>query len=201
MQDLLDGYRRFRTQRWPYAKPLYESLAHGQNPHTLVIACSDSRVEPAAIFDTDPGDLFTIRNVANLVPPFEQGDGLHGTSAAIEFAVEKLAVRKILVLGHNLCGGVAAALDTRLSADTIFLGGWIDLLAPAKDRLPHSCADRPTALEQESVRVSLERLLSFPFIAAKVARGELTLAGAVFSVADGGLVVLDQASGAFNPVV
>jgi carbonic anhydrase len=197
MQRLLDGYRAFRARRWPQERQLYEELAVGQRPEYLVIACCDSRVDPATIFDARPGELFIIRNVANLVPPFEPGAGLHGTSAAIEFAVRKLEVAHILVLGHAQCGGCAAALDHTITQDMVFLQPWVALLEPAVER----CVDAPdpqTALERESVKVSLENLRDFPFIREAMQTRGLKLEGARFGVADGRLELLDQASGAFQ---
>lgn len=197
MKKLNDGYRRFRSRRWLQMRSLYEKLAEGQSPSVAVIACCDSRTDPSAIFDAQPGELFVIRNVANLVPPYEEKEGLHGTSAAIEFAVEKLKVDTILVMGHRQCGGVAASLND--APEGVFIDGWIHLLDAAKDRLPHNCPDAQEALEQESVRVSLERLLSFPFVARAVQAGRLRLVGAVFGVADGRLLRLDAESGKFAP--
>lgn len=195
MQSLVDGYRRFRADRWPKQQALYKALSQGQKPQVLVIACCDSRVDPATIFDAAPGELFIIRNVANIVPPYEQGEGLHGTSAAIEFAVDKLNVGTILVMGHGQCGGVSAALQNSVEGSA-FLGPWIALLDEAKGRCAHE-QDPQAALERENIRVSLERLRQFPFIADRVARGALRLEGALFAVADGRLEVLDPANGAF----
>jgi carbonic anhydrase len=197
MQRLLEGYRSFRTKRWPYEKQHYEELAEGQRPEFLVIACCDSRVDPATIFDARPGELFVIRNVANLVPPYEPGAGLHGTSAAIEFAVRKLEVRTILVMGHARCGGCMAALDHTIGQDMVFLQPWVALLEPAVERCARS-DDPLTALERESVKVSLENLRAFPFIAEAIQTRGLKLEGARFGVADGRLEVLDQTTGAFQ---
>jgi len=197
MQRLLDGYRSFRAKRWPQEKQLYEELADGQSPRLLVIACCDSRVDPATIFQVRPGELFIIRNVANLVPPYEPGAGLHGTSAAIEFAVRKLEVETILVLGHARCGGCMAALDHTIGQDMVFLQPWVALLEPAIERCV-GAADPLTALERESVKVALENLRAFPFIADAIASRGLKLEGARFGVADGKLEVLDQATGAFQ---
>src|SRR5690606_11478842 len=142
-----------------------------------------------------------VRNVANLAPPCEQGAGLHGVSAAIEFAVKTLKVETILVLGHAQCGGVAAALEDRPRDPDSFLDAWISLLDPAKARIAHHQGDRRTALEYESIRVTLENLASFPFVAEAVAKRGLKLVGARYGVADGGLELLDGATGVFNPVV
>ncbi len=137
MHRLIEGYRRFRRGRWQRLRALHRKLAaEGQSPHVMVITCADSRLDPATIFDALPGELFVVRNVANLVPPYEEKEGLHGTSAAIEFAVQKLGVDTILVLGHVQCGGVAAALEpAELHAGT-FMGAWIDLLRRRKPASP-----------------------------------------------------------------
>ncbi|NDC58188.1 MAG: carbonic anhydrase [Alphaproteobacteria bacterium] len=202
MDRLLNGYRSFRAQRWPKERALYGALAEqGQSPRMLIIACSDSRVDPSAIFDAGPGELFVVRNVANLVPPYEQGEGLHGTSAAIEFAVRKLRVRTILVLGHAQCGGVAAALAETPDPDDEFIAPWIALLNPARDRCAgHSGDEAQAALEKESIRVSVERLMTFPFVKDAVARGELALEGAHFGISDGHLELLDRQHGVFVPL-
>jgi carbonic anhydrase len=199
MQALLDGYRAFRDSHWPQVRSAYARVAERQRPETLIIACSDSRVDPHTIFSAGPGELFVIRNVANLVPPFEQGEGLHGTSAAIEFAVTKLEVRTILVLGHARCGGCTAALDHTIGADTLFLAPWIRLLDPAVERVAHA-HDAQTALERESVILSLERLAAFPFIAEAMRSRGLKLAGARFGVADGRLEIYDEATKSFQDV-
>lgn len=201
MQHLIEGYRAYRERRWPELRDLHKRLAErGQAPKTLVIACSDSRVDPATIFNAGPGELFVIRNVANLAPPFEQGAGYHGVSAAIEFAVLQLKVETILVLGHAQCGGVAAALEDRPADPGSFLDAWISLLRPAMARIGAD-GDRHAALEYESIRVTLENLQSFPFVREAVQDGRLQLAGARYGVADGGLELLDAATGAFKPVV
>lgn len=197
MKRLLEGYRAFRDERWPRERALYEALAQGQAPRLLVIGCSDSRVDPATIFGAGPGELFVIRNVANLVPPFDQGEGLHGTSAAIEYAVKVLHVRTILVMGHAQCGGVQAALTGGVGEDMRFLRSWIDLLTPARlvcEALP----DTQTALERESIKVSLQRLMTFPFVRAAVEAGVLALEGARFDIADGGLELWDAATDRFT---
>jgi carbonic anhydrase len=199
MQRLLEGYRRFREERWPREQALWAALANGQTPRMLVIACSDSRVDPATIFDAGPGELFIIRNVANLVPPFKADEGLHGTSAAIEFAVVKLEVRTILVVGHASCGGVTAALSGEPVGGTMFLDQWIGLLAPARARCL-ACEGGLTQenLEREAIKVSIERLHEFPFVAERVASGAIEVIGARFAIADGGLELLDAVNGGFH---
>lgn len=203
MQHLIDGYRVYREKRWPELRSLHRRLAErGQSPRTLVIACSDSRVDPATIFNADPGELFVIRNVANLAPPCEDGkQGYHGTSAAIEFAVTKLYVETILVLGHAQCGGVAAALSKAPRDPNSFLDHWVDLLEPAKARIDGLSGDPAEALEHKSIRVTLENLQTFPFVRRAIQENGLKLAGARYGVGDGSLEVLDPATGAFHAVI
>lgn len=202
MEHLIEGYRIYREKRWPELRALHRRLAErGQSPKTLVIACSDSRVDPATIFNAGPGELFVIRNVANLAPPFERGAGFHGVSAAIEFAVLQLRVETILVLGHAQCGGVAAALEARPRDPNSFLDAWIGLLDPAKARLGRGHGHAASALEYESIRVTLENLATFPFVQTAIKERGLKLAGARYGVADGGLELLDPVTGAFNPVL
>lgn len=201
MDRLVQGYRRFRRASWPRLRDLHEKLAEGQSPHVMVITCADSRLDPTTIFDALPGELFVVRNVANLVPPYEEKEGLHGTSAAIEFAVQKLRVDTILVLGHVACGGVAAALEPKALHAGTFMAAWIDLLDEAKDRLPVDIAHPERALEKESVKLSLERLASFPFVAQALQAKRLTLVGGVFGVADGALELLDEKTGVFVPAL
>ncbi|HRK65754.1 MAG TPA: carbonic anhydrase [Terricaulis sp.] len=202
MEHLIEGYRAYRAQRWPELRALHEKLAKvGQSPKTLVIACADSRVDPATIFNAGPGELFVVRNVANLAPPFDQGGGFHGVSAAIEFAVTQLKVETILVLGHAQCGGVAAALQQRPRDPNSFLDAWISLLDAAKARIQGHDGAACTALEYESIRVTLENLATFPFVRAAIAEYGLKLAGARYGVADGGLELLNGETGAFEPVV
>jgi len=202
MDKLIEGYRVYREELWPELQALHRYLAdRGQSPRTLVIACADSRVDPATIFNAGPGELFVVRNVANLAPPFEEAPGFHGVSAAIEFAVTQLKVDTILVLGHAQCGGVAAALSDRKRDPNSFLDSWISLLDRAKGRVLETHShDAQTDLEHESIRVTLENLATFPFIQKAIAERGLKLEGARYGVADGGLEVLDHETGAFNPV-
>ncbi len=202
MDRLIEGYRRYRAQRWPQLRELHRTLAErGQKPRMLIIACSDSRVDPSTIFDVDPGELFIVRNVANLAPPFEDAaKGYHGVSAAIEFAVTRLEVHTILVLGHAQCGGVAHALS-QTSRDGSFLDAWVSLLDPAKARIATQVGDPQAALEYESIRLTLENLRTFPFVADAIAERGLKLEGARYGVADGALELLNPATGAFAPVV
>jgi carbonic anhydrase len=203
MDRLIAGYRSFRATRWPEERAHYEELAQqGQAPRFLVIACSDSRADPATIFNASPGELFVIRNVAGIVPPFESDSGHRGTSAALAFAVVQLQVREVVVLGHAQCGGIQAALDDRLVKDVPFLGHWIELLEPALEHSAHihDTRARGVAMERDCVRLSLDNLMTFPFVAERVTSGTLTLSGARFGIADGKLEILDRASGAFVTV-
>jgi carbonic anhydrase len=203
--DLVGGYRRFREGDWAVQRERWETLRHQQSPKVMVIACSDSRVDPAQVFDTSPGEIFAVRNVANLVPPFERGGGRHGVSAALEFAVTQLEVLEIVVLGHGSCGGVAAALSRRFAdaeqGEGAFIAHWIDLLDEARDRIVVEHGNGPDAvhaLELEAVRVSLANLRTFPWVAEREAAGKLKLHGAWFSIADGVLHVMNDA-GEFAP--
>ena len=191
--ELTDGYRRFRQNHWPEARAEYEKLAaDGQRPHTLVVACSDSRADPALIFDTAPGQLFVVRNVANLVPPYEPDGQLHGVSAALEFGVKVLRVRRIVVMGHAHCGGVSAMLNGAPEGCEDFVAPWVEQGTPIVQRLIHDCpADQvEKAAEEAVVRLSLDNLRTFPWIAEREAAGELTLTGLHFGIADGVLSVL-----------
>jgi carbonic anhydrase len=200
-RTLLEGYRRFRSVSYAVERQRWERLASGQEPPVMVIGCCDSRVDPATIFDTSPGQMFVLRNVANLVPPYEEGGGLHGASAAIEFAVVDLQVRHILILGHGACGGVKAALageDCGVSGHS-FIDGWVGILREARDRVLASGAGDPQqALELEGIKTSLENLRSFPFVKKREDAGTLKLHGAFFAIAHGELHVLDEGSGTFE---
>lgn len=203
MDKLLDGYRRFRATAWPERKALFERLAaRGQRPQTLIIACSDSRVDPSMIFDAGPGELFVVRNVANLVPPYTTPDhDHHGTSAAIEFAVRVLEVKEIVVLGHALCGGAGALLDGAPAQAQDFLPDWIRIAQPARDialNLSEDPAERRVILEYQCVKLSLRNLETFPWIRERMEEGRLALQGAYFAVATGVLERL-RADGTFAP--
>ena len=199
MTDLIEGYYRFRGGEWQEERERWAELKTGQSPRVMIIACSDSRVDPATVFGTRPGEVFVVRNVANLVPPYEVGGGRHGVSAALEFAVTKLEVEEILVLGHGACGGVNAALTRSLEnaapGEGGFVAHWIDLLDEARDRVLAKHGDGPegqAALEQEGVRVSMANLMTFPFVKERVEDGRLSIHGAVFAIADGKLRIRDE---------
>ena len=183
-------------------------LAEGQNPQVMILSCADSRADPAQIFDTRPGEMFVVRNIAGLAPPYETSPGYHGVSSALEFAVTQLNVAEIMVMGHGLCGGCAAALtgqfDDSAHGEGHFIADWVGMLGEAskKVRSRHETLDREAFLdmELEAVKVSLSNLRTFPWIAERELAGSLKLHGAHFSIADGQLDLLDEAEDYFRPV-
>jgi carbonic anhydrase len=185
LDELIEGYRRFRTEQWPTQRARYEALSlRGQKPHTLVVACSDSRVDPATVFSAGPGELFVVRNVAGLVPPYAPDSAYHGTSAALEFGVRVLGVRRIVVLGHAQCGGVQAMVEGVPEAARDFVAPWVEMARSALDAVPPD-GDRLEAAEAAVVRLSLDNLRSFPWIEAARAAGDLELAGFRFGIRTG----------------
>jgi len=205
---LVDGYASFLEGRFPQESERYRQLGEdGQSPKTMVVSCCDSRVSPEVIFDVGPGELFIVRNVANLVPPYAPDGSQHGTSAALEFAVQALRVSDIVVLGHARCGGIRASVaeDAEPLSPGDFIGKWMSMISPAIDRLGprgnRPMADYLSALERASVVHSLANLRTFPCVRILEERGRLRLHGAFFGVATGVLSVLDEASGVFEPVL
>jgi carbonic anhydrase len=205
-QHLLDGYRTFTSQRLPTEQSRYRELAErGQAPEVMVIGCCDSRVSPEVIFDAGPGELFVVRNVANLVPVYAPDGGAHGVSAALEYAVRVLRVKHIVVLGHAQCGGIRAFIDNiaPLSPGD-FIGRWMSMFIKPGEKVGQrdheTMADFTTRIEKAAVFRSLENLTTFPFVQALAERGELHLHGAYFGVAEGSLSVLDQATKEFCSV-
>ena len=206
--NMIDGYSRFRSNDWTQERQRWSELGEGQSPKVMVIACSDSRVDPTQIFDTRPGEIFVVRNVAALVPPFETTPGLHGVSAALEFAVQFLKVEEVVVVGHGYCGGCKAALTKEMRGmergEGGFVADWISLLDGAQAAVEavhgNSGEAAERAMEMAAVKVSLHNLRSFPCVRQKEADGSLTLHGAVFSISDGLLHVLDENSGEFAAI-
>ena len=203
---LIDGYNAFRSGRLKAEQNRYRELAEaGQSPQVMIVGCSDSRVSPEVIFDASPGELFVVRNVANLVPPYAPDGAYHGVSAALEFATGALKVRHIVVLGHAQCGGVQAyAEQAPLISTTDFIGRWMTLMRPAAEKVGergdmarHDYLER---MEKASIANSLDNLLTFPRVQFLVGAGELFLHGAYFGVATGQLSVRDPKSGGFMPV-
>lgn len=208
LDTLLTGYRRFREHGWTPERDRWETLRERQDPKVMVIACSDSRVDPAQIFDVAPGEIFVVRNVAALVPPFETSPGQHGVSAALEFAVQVLQVREIIVMGHGMCGGCRAALTQEMHGTEPGAGGfiaqWISMLDPVREGVVHQYGTQgrkaERAMEMAGVKVSISNLRTFPCIRAKERDGELRLRGAFFAISDGLLHILDEDSGLFSPM-
>ncbi len=188
MDRLIAGYRRFRDDTWPLQRARYQALAEaGQRPHTMVVACSDSRVDPATVFDAGPGELFVVRNVAALVPPWQSGGGYHGTSAALEFGVRVLGVQRLVVMGHAQCGGIHAMLHGAPSAAQDFVVPW---MAIARDAVRPGLSE--TEAEAAVVRLSLTNLRTFPWIASAEAAGTLNVMGMRFDIHTGILSQLDD---------
>ena len=202
-ETLIAGYHRFRANRFREQSALYEELTQGQKPHTLVIACSDSRVDPAVIFDCAPGELFVVRNVANLAPEYAPG-GVHGVSAALEFAVKVLKVKGVVVMGHKQCGGVAACAGGLEKLDSEFLGPWLEVMESARAEAEKLTGDGDHAvlvdmLELRAVAHSVERLKHFPFVREAIEECGLELHGARFGIATGQLEWM-QEDGTFEVV-
>jgi carbonic anhydrase len=202
---LLEGYQTFMGGRYTAERQRYRELAEtGQEPHTLVIACCDSRAAPETVFDCGPGELFVVRNVANLVPPYAPDGSFHATSAALEYAVQSLKIRQIVVLGHGRCGGIKAALDPHASplSPGDFIGQWMGLLKPAaqqiQDSLLLTSGERQFALEHISIRNSIDNLRTFPCVKILEDRGKMAIHGAWFDISTGELWVMDPKSGDFS---
>jgi carbonic anhydrase len=203
MDRLIKGFRQFRAQYWPSHESLFGSLVErGQSPTALVIACSDSRIDPHLIFQTDPGDIFVVRNVANLVPPYSPDAEYHGTSAAVEFAVRNLKVEHVIVLGHSCCGGVGALLRGP-DGSFDFISHWMEIAESARARAAERAregmdSDRlHRCCEHDVVRVSLDNLRSFPWLRQRLEAGDLKLHGMYFNIENGDLEVLDPTTGEF----
>ncbi len=198
-QHLIDGYARFSSGRLEEERAMARELAEkGQSPETLVIACCDSRAAPEMIFGSAPGEIFVIRNVANLMPPYLPDGEYHSTSAALEYAVQALKVKHIVVMGHGRCGGIAAALDHDIKplSPGNFIGKWIDLLKPAAESVDANSlmtpAERQTALERISIRNSIENLKTFPCVSILHDKGSLSLHGAWFDISTGELWTMND---------
>jgi carbonic anhydrase len=208
LNQLIEGYHRFREQDWAHERERWSELSEGQSPKVMILSCADSRVDPSHIFDARPGEMFVARNIAALAPPYETTRGYHGVSAALEFAVTQLNVEEILVMGHGLCGGCAASLtgqfDDTEPGEGHFIADWVGMLSEARDkvRARHTKLDRKAFLdmEREAVKVSLANLRTFPWIAERENAGTLRLHGAHFSISEGRLYMLDEAEREFRPV-
>jgi carbonic anhydrase len=205
--NLLEGYRRFRAKQHGSAQERWQELAEGQSPRALIVACSDSRADPAIIFDTDPGEIFVVRNIANLIPPYETGGGRHGVSAALEFAVTQLNVPEIVIMGHERCGGISAALTGCFHDAPVgeggFVAAWMSQIDGAANYIAQEHGtgeDAQRMLEELAIRQSLANLRTFPFVAEREKNGTLKLLGCHFSIHDGQLWLLDETEDSFRPV-
>jgi len=201
MDALIEGYRRFRAGTWPAERERFEELSRfGQKPRALVIACSDSRTDPQMVFNAAPGELFVIRNVANIAPPYGPDEHPHGVSSAIEFAVRALKVRDIVVMGHAMCGGIQALLNGAPAEVSDFVGQWVRIAEPARVHALQAPPERrQEACEHESVRLSLRNLMTFPWIKGPVEAAELKLHGCYFDIRSGVLERLGD-DGHFRPI-
>ncbi|MEM9026931.1 MAG: carbonic anhydrase [Pseudomonadota bacterium] len=204
-EHLLDRYRRFRLRHFEPHADQYEDLAtYGQNPDVMIVSCCDSRVPPETVFSALPGELFVVRNVANLVPPYETGGKYHGVSAALEFAVLNLRVKHVVVMAHSGCGGVRACLQKSAARQTEaqFITNWVSMLDSYRDRLLQEHGDLPQTdlermLERDTTRASISNLRTFPCIQTLEAKGRISLHGAHFDIATGALEVLSPVTGEF----
>ncbi len=195
MDRLLEGYRRFRASVWPAERDRYEALAQrGQNPDTLVVACSDSRSDPQTVFGAGPGELFVVRNVAGLVPPYEPDANHHGTSAALEYGVRVLRVARIAVLGHADCGGVRAMVEGAPEEAQDFVVTWMKIAEPVLETIPQDVegSDVLEHCEIGVVRLSLANLRTYPWIEEAVGAGRLELQGFRFDIRTGVLARLEE---------
>jgi carbonic anhydrase len=198
-QHLLDGHANFMSGRYAREKERIRDLAEaGQTPTTLIIACCDSRAAPEMIFDAGPGELFVLRNVANLVPTYQPDGGQHGTSAAIEFAIKGLHISNIVVMGHGRCGGIKAALDPNMKPLDAgdFIGKWMSMLGELPSQLGQNtlmtATERQTAMERISIRNSIRNLRTFPYVKNLEDEGKLAVHGAWFDISTGELWVMDD---------
>lgn len=202
---LIQGFKRFQQQYFGDDKHLYQSMKDGQPAKTLMIACCDSRVDPAILTSCDPGDLFIVRNVANLVPPCESGGHYHGTSAALEYAVNGLEVENIIIMGHATCGGIKALWEDDGTTRSQFIHAWVSIATTAKEWVLKTLAnasyeEQIRACEQRAIIQSLSNLMTFDCIRQRVQDGKLSIHGWYFSIADGDLLAFEASSGAFVSV-
>jgi carbonic anhydrase len=207
-EDLADRFRRFKYRHFAPNMDHFEKLAsEGQHPETMIVSCCDSRVDPETIFSAMPGELFVVRNVANLVPPYETSGKFHGVSAALEFAALNLRVKHIVIIGHSSCGGIRACLDhdAARQSEAQFISNWMSILDGARERVESCCGgasmpEKRAELEREGIKTSLANLRTFPCVTTLEAKGRLQLHGAHFDIATGSLSVLDESTGRFVAV-
>lgn len=207
IHQFIEGFQRFQSKYFAGEKPLYNKLNNGQNPSTLLIGCCDSRVDPALLLDCDPGDIFVIRNVANLVPPCNESGNQQGVSAAIQFAVEALNVKRIIVMGHEKCGGIRALMQGYQPSRKIdFIGRWMRIVEPVKQQVLSQLSQcnsevQNHACELGAIIMSLNNLRSFPWVAEREQRGEIALHGWYFDMTNGALLAYSDRTDSFLPMV
>lgn len=207
IHQFIEGFQRFQNKYFAGEEPLYNKLNNGQNPTTLLIGCCDSRVDPALLLDCDPGDIFVVRNVANLVPPCDESNLQQGVSSAIQFAVESLNVKRIIVMGHEKCGGISALMQGYQPTSKVdFIGQWMKMAEPVKQKILQqlttlSVEQQNRACELGTIIMSLNNLRSFPWIAEREAKGEIALHGWYFDMSQGALLAYSERSDAFLPMV
>ena len=207
LKNLIKGFKRFQQNYFKSDDTLYDELRQGQTPKVLLIGCSDSRVDPAILTDCKPGDLFIVRNVANLIPPYEPDAGYHGTSSAIEYAVRILLVEHVIVMGHSHCGGIDALMrSSRETPVGEFIDHWVEIAQPAREIVQQDLSGKSLeiqarACEQAALMISLENLLTFPWLAERVQAGQLALHGWYFDMEAGQMLAYHPDSGEFEPIV
>lgn len=204
IEKFIAGFRRFQEKYFTEDLDLFEQLRQGQHPKALIVACADSRVDPTLLTGAEPGDVFVVRNVANLVPPYEPGGNFASVPAALEFGVLSLEVEHIIVLGHARCGGIQALMHGA-GPDDEFIGKWVGIAQRARERVLAELPTKPPGLqaracEQASILVSLENLMTYPWIAQRVAAGAMHLHGWYFDIAQGALLGYNPARNAFEPI-
>ncbi len=204
---LVKRFSGWKATTYAENRAWFKRLSEGQHPRAMIISCCDSRVHVTSLFGADQGEFFLHRNIANLVPPYQPDGQQHGTSAAVEYAVTALKVAHVIVMGHSSCGGVQGCLDMcagrapQLEEKTSFVGRWMDILRPGYERVKDIPAEQqPRALEKEGVIVSLENLMTFPFVADAVKSGELSLHGLWHDIGEGAVEGFDPESGTFQPI-
>ncbi len=207
ISKFIDGVSRFQQQHFGDNPKLADELSRGQKPLALLIGCSDSRVDPALLTDCAPGDLFMIRNVANLVPPYEPGGGFHGVSSALEYAVCFLEVEHIIIMGHSQCGGINGLMGMADGSSVgEFIGKWVNIAAPARDKILKEMPDEPPeeqahACEKEAIQISLNNLQSFPWVKERMSQGKLMIHGWYYNIGTGQLKFLNQLTKQFEVLV
>jgi carbonic anhydrase len=208
ISTFLAGFERFQEKYFAGDDSVFSRLRQGQNPRALVISCCDSRADPGMLMGAGPGDIFVVRNVANLVPPYRNGAEMPGIRADIEFAVKSLNVEQIIILGHSGCGGIRALMDGEGITEHHyeFIGTWVSIAQSARERVLRELAGESSAVqtracEHGAISLSLDNLMSFPWIRERVEAGTLALHGWYFDIDAGELLAYSSESSSFAPLV